>query len=283
MEKVEQGFCRLIPWSQLRKRFKDQKKLKVHPVAAVEHKSRTYRMILNLSDKGRGKHKDRPSLNESTVQEAAPLKSMEQLGKVLPRIIYALATWDEDDGPVLLVKLDLKDGFWRLSVPEDDEQNFCYVLPKLEDSEETMMVVPSALQMGWTSSPPFFCAATETGRDVAEELRKLPPSGLNAHRYENDMIKPAEPGLFDKVQHPSQWNEEDIQQRIHNVYNSQNQTKSIYLLLPNGTRDLPWHGSSRHRSKHSRNGAPHNGGSNGQILCHESGFRYRIQLYSKHL
>lgn len=78
--------------------------LKVHPIAAIEHKSRSYRMILNVSKGGRGRHKDRPSLNESTVQEAAPLHSMQQLGKVLPRIIYALATWEEEDGPVLLVK-----------------------------------------------------------------------------------------------------------------------------------------------------------------------------------
>ena len=179
--------------------------LKVHPIAAIEHKSRSYRMILNVSKGGRGRHKDRPSLNESTVQEAAPLHSMQQLGKVLPRIIYALATWEEEDGPVLLVKLDLKDGFWRLAVPEDDELNFCYVLPKLDDTEETMMVVPSALQMGWTSSPPFFCAATETGRDVAETLRQLPPSKLTEHRYENDMLEPAEEDLFQKIQHPSKW------------------------------------------------------------------------------
>ena len=30
------------------------------------------------------------------------------------------------------------------------------------------ILVPSALQMGWTLSPPFFCAAAETARDVAQ-------------------------------------------------------------------------------------------------------------------
>lgn len=38
--------------------------------------------------------------------------------------------------------------------------------------------------MGWTSSPAFFCAATETGRDIAEWLRllpHLPPHPLEAH------------------------------------------------------------------------------------------------------
>ena len=36
--------------------------------------------------------------------------------------------------------------------------------------EDVEIVVPRALQMGWTESPPFFCAGTETARDVAEDL-----------------------------------------------------------------------------------------------------------------
>jgi hypothetical protein len=31
-----------------------------------------------------------------------------------------------------------------------------------------MVVVPSALQMGWNESPAFFCATTETVRDVSQ-------------------------------------------------------------------------------------------------------------------
>ena len=30
------------------------------------------------------------------------------------------------------------------------------------------LVIPDVLQMGWSKSPPFFCAATETARDIAE-------------------------------------------------------------------------------------------------------------------
>jgi hypothetical protein len=41
-----------------------------------------------------------------------------------------------------------------------DRWNFEYVL--------TMVVVPSALQMGWNESPAFFCATTETVRDVSQ-------------------------------------------------------------------------------------------------------------------
>ena len=53
---------------------------------------------------------------------------------------------------------------------------------------ETMIVVPKALQMGWTSSPVFFCAATKTGCDIAEDPRNT--NNLPFHPLENHMIDP---------------------------------------------------------------------------------------------
>ena len=52
-----------------------------------------------------------------------------------------------------------------------DTWNFAYTLPsstKLKQLDDIEIVVPHALQMGWSESPPCFCAATETGRDVIE-------------------------------------------------------------------------------------------------------------------
>ena len=91
---------------------------------------------------------------------------MFELGNVIPRLVWALAT-ARRDVPVLFSKIDLKDGYWRMCVSADDAWNFAYVLPKLNDAKPTVLVVPDALQMGWSESPPFFCAATETARDVA--------------------------------------------------------------------------------------------------------------------
>ena len=57
-------------------------------------------------------------------------------------------------------------------VDEDEAWNFAYVLPKEDPNdpnEETLLVIPDALQMGLSESPPFFCAATETARDIAEQ------------------------------------------------------------------------------------------------------------------
>jgi hypothetical protein len=71
-----------------------------------------------------------------------------ELGKVLPRIIHALASApDEPIMPFLFAKHDIKDGFWRMAVPADDEFNFCYVMPTLPGATatETMIVVPASL------------------------------------------------------------------------------------------------------------------------------------------
>ena len=88
----------------------------------------------------------------------------------------------QTDVSVLFSKIDLKDGYWRMCVSKENAWNFAYVLPKLSDNEPTQLVVPDALQMGWSESPTFFCAATETARDVAdknfESNKEEPPHKL---------------------------------------------------------------------------------------------------------
>jgi hypothetical protein len=167
LEKVGQGFARLIPWKQLRADIASGIKLhtKISPIAAIPHKSRLFRMILDLSHKGaRRGQAPTPSVNSLTRTSTAPSQSMEQLGQSLGRVIYAVAIQPKAKGPILFCKLDIKDGFWRMCVPKSQAENFCYVLPRLptDTSENIQIVIPEALQMGWTSSPAFFCAATET-------------------------------------------------------------------------------------------------------------------------
>ena len=190
LEKVDQGFAKLVSWKDLRAQIVSGTKLhtKISPIAAIPHKSRLFRMILDLSNKGQRRRGQTatPSVNELTDPEAAPSQSMDQLGQTLGRIIYAVATQPESKGPILFCKLDIKDGFWRMCVPKDSTEHFCYVLPQLpgQPFSDIQLVVPDALQMGWTSSPGFFCGSTETGRDLAEWLRKLsslPPHPLEAH------------------------------------------------------------------------------------------------------
>jgi hypothetical protein len=78
----------------------------------------------------------------------------------------------------MLSKIDLSDGFWRMIVEQDEVWNFCYVMPD-PPGAPIRIVVPSALQMGWAQSPAYFCAATETARDLIQGLvadkTELPP------------------------------------------------------------------------------------------------------------
>ena len=86
--------------------------------------------------------------------------SMTQLGSSLTRIIALMADNYNIDIPFLFAKLDIKDGFWRLTVNDDDDWNFCYVLPsKTDNIDDTTIVVPNCLQMGWCKSPHSFVLA----------------------------------------------------------------------------------------------------------------------------
>ena len=66
---------------------------------------------------------------------------------------------------------------------EGEEWNFAYVLSN-HPGEPIEVVVPAALQMGWALSPPFFCAAPETARDVGEQLVHEPVGTLPEHPLE---------------------------------------------------------------------------------------------------
>ena len=64
-----------------------------------------------------------------------------------------------------------------------EEWNFAYVLPN-NPGEPIEIVVPSALQIGWAESLPFFCAAAETARDVADTYTSERVGTLPEHPFE---------------------------------------------------------------------------------------------------
>ena len=160
LEKIEQGYARLVAWDSIKDN--PPPNLKISPIAAIPHKSRGYQMILDLSYSVTIDNTSHPSVNEATKPNIAPSHAMTQLGHVLPRLIYAVATAPENKGPLLFSKLDVKDGNWRMVVSPEDEWNFAYVLPKLTPDEPTQLVIPSCLQMGWCKSASYFCATLET-------------------------------------------------------------------------------------------------------------------------
>jgi hypothetical protein len=128
-------------------------------------------MILDLSYQIKINGKKLQSVNDTSNKNLAPQHAMYELGNVIPRLIWAMATSNDNDNvtPFLFTKVDLKDGYWRMCVNADDAWNFAYVLPGGKAGDPIQLVIPEALQMGWGESPPFFCAATETARDIAQE------------------------------------------------------------------------------------------------------------------
>ena len=187
-QKVKEGFARVISYKDIKHKIPPN--LKLSPVAMIPHKSRKYRAILDLSFQLRAtQSKKHPSVNDATIKQA-PAEAMRELGNVVKRILAKIEDGRQKDpnAEFLFAKLDIKDGFWRLVVNPNDAWNFCYAIPNKDRTtplDDTRIVVPNSLQMGWCESPPFFCAASETGRDVISTLlnTQLPP-----HPFENQML-----------------------------------------------------------------------------------------------
>lgn len=180
------GFCKIFTWEELKQTRPTN--LKISPVAAVPQVGRRPRIILDLSfpvyqDVDGVITATQASVNDTTALRA-PKEAVREIGKVLPRLLTYMR--DTPAGlHILMSKLDISDGFWRLIVRGEDCFNFAYVLPQRE-GEPCRIVVPSAVQMGWVESPSLFCAVTETARDLAQHFVDaavpLPP-----HHVESSM------------------------------------------------------------------------------------------------
>jgi hypothetical protein len=116
----------------------------------------------------------------------APAGAINQISECLAQIIHAFAEMDEE-AKIFMAKWDIKDRFWRMDCATGEEWNFAYVLPQ-EDGMPTTLVVPTLLQMGWVKSPPYFCAATETSRDVATEYAETKLNLLTPHKFEKFVV-----------------------------------------------------------------------------------------------
>jgi hypothetical protein len=174
-----------VKWEDIR--HNPPANLNISPIAAIPHKSRQFRMILDLSFELKVNQSLLKSVNDSSNKGIAPHEDMYKLGNVIPRIIWAMATAPDTGVPILFSKIELKDGYWHMVVNSHAAWNFDYVLPPVNPDDPPELVVPDALQMGWSESPAFFCAATETARDIAESSyksgRPMPPHPDKHKKY----------------------------------------------------------------------------------------------------
>jgi hypothetical protein len=177
--KVKAGQAKLVLWEDI----KDDPplQLKIMPIAAIPHKSKAFWSILDLSFCLGLKNGGFLDLVNNATVKMAPRGALDQLGHALSLIIHAFAKAD-DAYKIFMAKWDIKDGFWRMDCKAGKEFNFAYVLLQKE-GKPTMLVVPTSLQMGWVESPPYFCAATKTARDIASDYCDTPIGSLPCHKF----------------------------------------------------------------------------------------------------
>jgi hypothetical protein len=79
------------------------------------------------------------------------------------------------------MKVDIANGFYRIWLNLHDIPKLAVLLPRLH-GKEPLLALPLVLPMGWTESPPYFCAATETVANVTNRRLanhwKAPPHRL---------------------------------------------------------------------------------------------------------
>ena len=119
-------YARVLKWGDIKDSIPT--KLKISPVAMIPHKSKAYRCILELSFTFFHRGIWFSSVNKNTNKKSRP-EAMVQLGQVLKWIIYHMVLYRANGIPFKFTKLDVKDGFWRMAVADEDAWNFCYVLP----------------------------------------------------------------------------------------------------------------------------------------------------------
>ncbi len=148
---IDQQYWIVIPYSQV----SHLPNLRISPMGVVPQRDRRPRVIVDYSF---------ANINADTIP-LAPMESM-QFGRTLDRVLHRIHHANRRFGPVHLIKVDIADGFYRLLVASSHIPALGVVFPHLP-GEEPLVAFPLVLPMGWVSSPPYFCALTETAADIA--------------------------------------------------------------------------------------------------------------------
>lgn len=153
------GFWVLLPYELV----KDEPGLRLSPLGVVPQDGRRPRLISDYSFWG---------LNEET-QKLAPEGAM-QFGTAPRRIAEDIMRSNPKFGPVYVMKNDMSDGFYRIRLTSSGSLKLAVILPKnLVPGYPQLVALPLVLPMGWTESPPLFCAYTETVADLTNiDLRR---------------------------------------------------------------------------------------------------------------
>ena len=154
VDMIKKGYWIVLPYDAV----KDIPGLRLSPIGVVPQRDRRPRTIVDYSFY---------YVNDDTDKQALP-EAM-QFGRALDRLLRTVWTADPTHGPVFLLKIDLSDGFYRVRLAPEDLAGLGVVFP-IGNKEQPLVAFPLVLPMGWTESPPHFCATTETAVDIANGL-----------------------------------------------------------------------------------------------------------------
>ena len=157
VDMITQKFWIVLPYDIVQ----HYENLRISPIGVVPQRERRPRTIVDYSYSG---------LNKET-QKMAPPEAM-QFGRALHRLLYRIFTAPKNQGPIYMLKIDLSDGFYRLRVKPEDVLKLGVAFPTAP-GEPKLVAFPITLPMGWTESPPYFCSATETVVDIANQYAGL--------------------------------------------------------------------------------------------------------------
>jgi hypothetical protein len=115
-------------------------------------------------------------------QNSLPLApfSVMQFGHTFQHLLQHIAYCNPAFGPPLLAKIDMADGYYRIPLTPDASLQLAVCLPS-DGSTLPLLGIPLSLPMGWSLSPPFFCAFTETCADVTNMV----PVPHSSHPFHN--------------------------------------------------------------------------------------------------
>ena len=146
--------------------------ISLSPPGVVPQRDRSPRWICDYTWSG---------VNAETLPLAA--KESMQFGHALEQIFREIILANPADGPVLLNKTDLSDGFYQIDLNPDDAPKLGVVFPT-GAGVEPMVAVSLVLPMGWVNSPPAFVTATVTVTDVANQRLRSPSYQPPPHRLD---------------------------------------------------------------------------------------------------
>ena len=92
-------------------------------------------------------------------------------------------------------KYNISNGFYQMFLDPEDSLKLSILMPHYK-GEPQLIAIPLSTTMGWVSSPPMFCIASETMADLANaSLYKhmVPPHHLEDAASLHDSWEPSQP------------------------------------------------------------------------------------------